>query len=155
MHLGRACVHNGRRSWSTSASPLLPGGHGSELKVRATRAPSEVKAIESLYDVFNRISDKTGRAMWPKGFCSPIASCNATETFVLGHADGVTRVLSRCSVSFDAKIRDLCDGTQVGNFILKLEFLVEFRTGSFQSTDDICGKFSETEPPSAILPPRD
>ena len=51
--------------------------------------------------------------------------------------------------------RDLCDGTQVANFLLKLEFLVESTTGSFQSTDDICGKFSETEPPSATLSPRD
>ena len=60
-----------------------------------------------------------------------------------------------CSISFEAKIRDLCDGTQVANFLLKLEFLVETTTGSSQSTDDICGKFSETEPPSATLSPRD
>ena len=115
----------------------------------------EVKATVSLYDVFNRISGKTGRAMWPKGFSSAIASCNATVTFFHGHADGVTRELTWCSVSFEAKIRDFCDGTQVVNFLLKLEFLDESTTGSSQSTEDICGKFSETEPPSATLSPRD
>ena len=54
----------------------------------------EVKATVSLYDVFNRISGKAGRAMWPKGFCSAIASCNATVPFFHGHADGVTRELT-------------------------------------------------------------
>ena len=93
--------------------------------------------------------------MLQKGFYCAIASCNATVTFFHGHADGVTRELTWCSVSFKVKIRDFCDGTQVANFLLKLEFLVESTTGSFQSTDDICGKFSETEPPSATLSPRD
>ena len=93
--------------------------------------------------------------MWPKGFCSAIASCNATVTFFHGHADGVTRELTWCSVSFEAEIRDFYYSTQVANFLLKLEFLDESTTGSSQSTEDICGKFSETEPPSATLSPRD
>ena len=89
--------------------------------VHRTRLPV-IEATESRYDFFNRISGKGARSKWPKNCGSAIASDDATMTFFYGHVNGVTRELTWRPVSFDAKVRELFDGTRVADVLLKLEF---------------------------------
>ena len=80
---------------------------------------SVIEATESRYDFFNRISGEGARSKWPK---NAITSDDVTMTFFYGHVNGVTRELTWRPVPFDAKVRDLFDGTRVTDVLPKLEF---------------------------------
>ena len=98
--------------------------------VQRTRLP-RVEATESRYDFFNRISGKVVRSKLPKNCGSAIASDDATMTLFYGYVNGLTRELTWRLVPFDAKVRDVFDGTQVADVLPMLEFLNKSTTCSF------------------------
>ena len=69
---------------------------------------------------------KVAEELWQ---CNFIRQCY--DDFLLWPRQWMTRELTWRPVPFDAKVRDLFDGTQVADVLLKLEFLYKSTTCSF------------------------